>query len=367
MSPRARAGKARRTQAAWRSRSRSTARRPRLARRVRGIRSPRSRRNRTGAARGAAGDPLARATIASRCRGCRAEGLRPSDPWRLPSAGLPYDSSRSISRLRRGDAFTTGGFAPPSRSLRSLSASRPGAPAPWAPTPEPARRSALILVKSTRERARPPSVVGDGETVLGRKLDPHTLLSPELGGRMRARPQLGAVHVDHAVEVITKERSDAERAGGLVRHSGGRSADDDPLGSHHEERLRPWSERFAQRAPHDPAERTHPAFHDLARQERRVAHEVRHEARCRGPVEVARPSFLDDAAVLHHRNAMRQEERLALIVRDVDRRDAKPPLELAELDAHALAQLRIEVRERLVPGTQTRVLPQRAGRAAALL
>ena len=51
---------------------------------------------------------------------------------------------------------------------------------------------------------------------------------------------------------------------------------------------------------------------------------------------------------------MRKEQRLVLIVRHVHGRDAQPPLQLAELDAHPLSELRVEVRERLVEEEQLR-------------
>src|SRR5207248_8555131 len=61
--------------------------------------------------------------------------------------------------------------------------------------------TALVLVKSTRERARPPAVVGDRKAVLGRQLDPDALLAAQLRCRMCTRPQLGSLHVDDAVKV----------------------------------------------------------------------------------------------------------------------------------------------------------------------
>ena len=64
---------------------------------------------------------------------------------------------------------------------------------------------------------------------------------------------------------------------------------------------------------------------------------------------------------------MGQEERLALIVRDVDRGDAEPPLQLPQLDAHPLAQLCIEVRERLVEEQDLRTAHQRPREREALL
>src|SRR5712691_4423206 len=64
---------------------------------------------------------------------------------------------------------------------------------------------------------------------------------------------------------------------------------------------------------------------------------------------------------------MGEEQRLALIVCDVDRRDGKAPLQLSQLDPHALSQLRVEVRERLVEQEHLRAADQGAREREALL
>src|ERR1700687_5993019 len=64
---------------------------------------------------------------------------------------------------------------------------------------------------------------------------------------------------------------------------------------------------------------------------------------------------------------MGEEQRLALIVRDIDRRDRETPLQLPQLDAHALAQLGVEVRERLVEQEHPRTADQGASEREALL
>jgi len=63
---------------------------------------------------------------------------------------------------------------------------------------------------------------------------------------------------------------------------------------------------------------------------------------------------------LHHGDPVGERHRLGLIVGDVDERDAGATLELLQLPAHALAELGVEVRERLVEeqdaGSTTRLL-----------
>ena len=54
-------------------------------------------------------------------------------------------------------------------------------------------------------------------------------------------------------------------------------------------------------------------------------------------------------------------------MRDVDRGDAEPALELPQLDAHALTELRVEARERLVEEEQLRLSHERARERESLL
>ena len=87
----------------------------------------------------------------------------------------------------------------------------------------------------------------------------------------------------------------------------------------------------------------------------------------RGDEHVSRPRVerlrlvhLDDPPVAHHRDALAQRHRLGLVVRDVDRGDAEPGVQLRERRAHADAQLRVEVRERLVHEERARLAHDRA-------
>ena len=76
--------------------------------------------------------------------------------------------------------------------------------------------------------------------------------------------------------------------------------------------------------------------------------------------------LLDDALV-HHGDAVRHGQRLALVVGDVDEGDADPLLDGAQLVAHMLAQLEVERRERLVEQQHLGLDRERAGDRDALL
>ena len=81
---------------------------------------------------------------------------------------------------------------------------------------------------------------------------------------------------------------------------------------------------------------------------RRRADECGDEEVVRARVQLGGAVALQDVAVPHDRDTLAQRHRLGLVVRDVDRRHAEPRVELGERGAHADAQLRVEVRERLI-------------------
>ena len=84
-------------------------------------------------------------------------------------------------------------------------------------------------------------------------------------------------------------------------------------------------------------------------------------------VDLARRADLHDAALVHHRDLVRQRQRLALVVGDVDRREAELALQALELEAHAVAQLGVEIGQRLVEQQQLRLHHQRARQREPLL
>ena len=83
-------------------------------------------------------------------------------------------------------------------------------------------------------------------------------------------------------------------------------------------------------------------------------------------VELLRRRDLLELALAHHGDAVAHRHRLDLVVRDVDRRRPEPALEPRDLGAHLHAQLRVEVRERLVHQERLRLAHDRAAHRDAL-
>ena len=106
---------------------------------------------------------------------------------------------------------------------------------------------------------------------------------------------------------------------------------------------------------------------DLARQEVRRADELRDELVVGRLVDLPRATELQHAALLHHRDRGRERQRLDLVVGDVDGGDAELALEPLQLVAQRLAQLGVEVGQRLVEQQQRRLDDDRPGQREALL
>ena len=79
-----------------------------------------------------------------------------------------------------------------------------------------------------------------------------------------------------------------------------------------------------------------------------------------------RPDLLHDALV-HDQHPVAHRERLVLVVGDEDRRQPEPVLEVLHPRPRALAQLRVEVRERLVEQQHRRRVDERPRQRDALL
>ena len=87
-----------------------------------------------------------------------------------------------------------------------------------------------------------------------------------------------------------------------------------------------------------------------------------------GPrVDLLRRADLLDRPSAHHRDPVGHGERLLLVVRHVDERDADLALELPQLELQVLAELGVERAERLVEQQHLRVEHQRPGQGDALL
>ena len=65
-------------------------------------------------------------------------------------------------------------------------------------------------------------------------------------------------------------------------------------------------------------------------------------------IDLERRAVLLQPPAVHHRDLVGERQRLGLIVGDIDEGDAGAALQFLELGAHALAQLGVEIGERLV-------------------
>ena len=98
-----------------------------------------------------------------------------------------------------------------------------------------------------------------------------------------------------------------------------------------------------------------------------LADEIGDERRGRIAVDLHRRADLLDHALVHHDDAVGHRQRLFLVVRDHDRRDAELSLQRADLLAQAHALERVERRQRLVEQQQPRRGGERARQRDALL
>ncbi len=146
------------------------------------------------------------------------------------------------------------------------------------------------------------------------------------------------------------------------------------LGAHHDQDAVPGLGRFRQqaldharggldiaelgavgRAPHD-------ALDEIGQPD-----EVGDEAHARPAVNLHRPALLHDPALIHDRDHVGHGQRLELVVGDIDGGDAEALHQVADLGTGLLAQLGVEVRERLVEQQDRRLAHQRARQRQALL
>ena len=99
---------------------------------------------------------------------------------------------------------------------------------------------------------------------------------------------------------------------------------------------------------------------------RRRADEAGDEQVGRIVVDLLRRADLADLAVLHHHDAIAQRHRLDLVVGHVHDRGLDALVQQLDLGAHVHAQLRVEVRQRLVEQEQRRVAGERPAHGDAL-
>ena len=106
---------------------------------------------------------------------------------------------------------------------------------------------------------------------------------------------------------------------------------------------------------------------DLSLDEGRAADEPGDEPVGGALVQVLLRADLPHGAVVHDDQPVGHGQRLLLVVRDHDGREPELPLQLADLDANLLAQLGIEVGERLVEQQHVGPEDERAGQRHTLL
>jgi hypothetical protein len=106
---------------------------------------------------------------------------------------------------------------------------------------------------------------------------------------------------------------------------------------------------------------------DARGHERREADEARDRERVRRAIKLLRRGDLQKPPGLHHRDPVRERHRLGLIMGDVERGRGGAGVKRAELRQHALAQMHVEVRQRLVHQDETGLRREAARQRHALL
>ena len=91
------------------------------------------------------------------------------------------------------------------------------------------------------------------------------------------------------------------------------------------------------------------------------------ERRARAAKDLARRADGLDAAAVHHHYRFGKRERLSLVVGHIDGGEAETVLQHLELQPHLVAQLRIEIGQRLVEQDKPWLVHQRASERNALL
>jgi hypothetical protein len=103
------------------------------------------------------------------------------------------------------------------------------------------------------------------------------------------------------------------------------------------------------------------------RHEVHQSHEVGNDAVGGPGIDLEGRAELLKTAAMHHRDLVGQRQRLGLIMRHIDEGDAGATLKLLQLAAHLLAQLGVEIGERLVKQQDVRLDHQRARKRDPLL
>ena len=177
---------------------------------------------------------------------------------------------------------------------------------------------------------------------------------------------LEAVDVDDDLIMHTLERDACDLAVD-VRGRRARGHDIDILRTDHNVDRRHFAEAAVERlealSRHlDQVVVDHQAVENVA-----LADEVRNEGVLRLVVNIDRRADLLDLALVHDDDRIAHGERLLLVVRDKDERDADRLLNLLQLTLHVLAQLEIERGKRLIEQQHLRFIRECAGDCDTLL
>ena len=104
----------------------------------------------------------------------------------------------------------------------------------------------------------------------------------------------------------------------------------------------------------------------MAVEEIGVANECRHKARPGGLVDLRRLAHLLQPPIVHDRDMIGDAHGLVLVMGDIHEGDTDLVMDQRELQAHPLAQLEIQRRQRLVQQQHLRLEHQRPGNRGAL-
>ncbi len=187
--------------------------------------------------------------------------------------------------------------------------------------------------------------------------------------RRSDHPKLRSVgHFHHIVPTGTKEDLPCHSRGNDVILGGRfRSRQRDLMLADRDRGVGACLHRLAGDAERRAGERHRAAIERLALEHVAHADETRHELRARPVVDFHRRARLLDLAGIHHADHVRSRHRLGLVVRHIDRRVAILVVQSANLEAHLLAQVGVEVRQRLIEQQSLRLHDQRASKRHALL
>src|ERR1700688_75921 len=218
-----------------------------------------------------------------------------------------------------------------------------------------------------RSRSRP-----DDAATVGRQVDRDDGADVVADRRIGDRAKLGAaVDVDEIVAQLAQIGVANDSAAGAVRRACDRTvggAEHEVLRTDADDRARTaneWDRAF--RAQREGPADDDAAVTDLAGEDVHAPDKRGGEGGARRLVDFIRRPDLLDLSLTHDRDPIGRDHRFGLIVRYVDHRDPGRVVQPANLEAHRLAQVRVEVGERFVEEKDVRLDDDRARQCDALL